>query len=338
MLSPDEVIIRACGTYPTLYATSCKENTKIAVFDHIFNVIGNGLRSQAEFEQHISGKLPLKTRTLGTNLLNGTHEVWTACWSSTKDKYTPQHAEIIIPVGERPSQPTIPDNAWHAPDKQRDKVHLYPNFSAEYSLVYKAELQYWTREWIDAAIWYYQYAKSYFAKGYPGYYGAWPTDKAKQQLVITDYKKTIEGKYSDHAAVTKAYGHPFNGDYATFISTKWDKELARINTFIDDTIAKLQSVKQKELSLTDPVFSGLTTDYKHKWAQKHAEEEGKTTEQWIKDHAGEGKECVVHLTRMNVASNALTDAHNKLIKEYLSDEESTCVNDYVVLLTQFSCN
>lgn len=39
-------------------------------------------------------------------------------------------------------------------------------------------------------------------------------------------------------------------------------------------------------------YSGRTRAYQHLWAEKNAEKAGQTLEEWLKEHAGEGEDCI----------------------------------------------
>ena len=53
LMTPTKAVNFSINMHPSLYASASIELAKLRVYDHIFNVIGNGIRDSEEFVDHL---------------------------------------------------------------------------------------------------------------------------------------------------------------------------------------------------------------------------------------------------------------------------------------------
>jgi hypothetical protein len=235
ILTPDEYVVNKIQSYPTLVLSETYETSKLKVFNQLFNVIGNGVRDDEELLEQISGepmvlseKAFKETYWYGYDIdLTEKHciELVTDCYESDKLNYPKVSDWIELKI--------YPFNP-------------YPNFQVEYSTVYQCPIFLTLgEEWIRAALHFYKHCKEWFKTNWQYYHLAYPqmgengNDKSKFQQ--KDMMEWLE-KYSTHEEVTEAYGVEYDGDVDKFMKKRWEKELNRINDYIDSTIRMLENV------------------------------------------------------------------------------------------------
>lgn len=228
--------------YPTLYASTNFLYSKFAILDHFLNVIGNGIRNNDEMVSCI-GKTNKKANhfveriyredfwwgyekveeiNLGdkTLFLPSSHsgENATHCFEKDKNKY-----------------PNI--KLWYKVDKIDRMIVPYPNFSKEYSLIYRCDkfLEF-PDEWIKEAIFYYSFCKYWFLQDDCYEYSyAFPKKEASQtrrrieEFILYNNSKSNE-------QISKSYGFEFDGDHHKFLSLRWQRERKRILQFIEESL------------------------------------------------------------------------------------------------------
>jgi hypothetical protein len=244
------------NTYPSLYAADNIEQSQYKVYDHIFNVIGNGYRDLEEFiDAH---KITKETKPFIDNFPQKYVEPGALYYAYTKmskigegkDSFDmPDYDSILKEVFTKEEQKDHPEVVQFTNISKHTKKTPYPNFQKQYSMVWKMDMNQLDSSWTKAAIWYYEKTKEFFNSDETHlYHYAWPKDENKQKRLIGDFEKNFErykkeGQTQEefNAEITKAYGFEYKGDTAEFIQGKWNKELNRIHSFIDETLEKLHN-------------------------------------------------------------------------------------------------
>ena len=242
ILTPEEFIIRFVNEHPALFASSSYDETKFRIFDHVFNVIGNGLTTK-----HFMGK-PL------TQCEIETAQKWFSCkragYGYTKIIETLYRGKTIVvadpDANEQPIVAPIQDfnkypNVMHWIKFECDQGKIpYPNFKKPYSMIWdnrQIEFSSLGNDWNNAAIWFYKKCHNFFLDDslVSQYSYAFPSENA-----IRD-KKSIEGlknylsfeRYPTNDDITNAYHCEFIGDrnndtdLFAFAVRRWKQELQK---------------------------------------------------------------------------------------------------------------
>lgn len=250
----------AMNEYPTLCSADSLDDAQFKYFDHIFNVLGNGYRDLQEFiNNHWTGKhnehllesfpskyissQPLyraytKVRKIGT--------IDIPDYDSAIDGiYTEAELKELEGVAI-----SIPNKSQFYDDEPSFPIP-YPNFMQDCSMVWRMDMTKLDSSWTEAAIWYYEEVRKFFKSDKASYYHrAVPTnDRAKKDL-ISDYEKMFlrykkDGMSQEEffEAISDNYELEYDGDTEAFILARWNKELERINLFIDETLDMLKTIK-----------------------------------------------------------------------------------------------
>mgnify|MGYP001415321967 CR=1 FL=1 len=242
LLSPNEYIVNSIHNYPTLYLKYSFEQSKIAVLDHVLNVIGSG---SDDFERMIMGKPQLFSDI----------EPW---FGENKVYELEKNGSRNIVFEDSADTMEI--------KKDKDYYHIpYPNFQKRYSLVHSENYKVMSDDWKKAALDFYLYAKDFFQDKNKSkfYHYAFEiesltkpektdTEEYKKlsrlyntrMNLISDMKKAFEKKTEDQ--ITKDYGVEFIGgktndaDICKFLENRWLKEKTKIEQFLDETITMLE--------------------------------------------------------------------------------------------------
>ncbi len=243
LLSPDEYIVNSINNYPTLYLKYSFEQSKIAVLDHVLNVIGSG---SDDFERMITGK-PKSFAEIENWF--GENKVY---------EYEKNGSRKIVFESS--------ENTMEI-EKYKDYFHVpYPNFQKRYSLVYSENYKVMSDEWKKAALDFYLYAKDFFqdknkSKHYHYAFEMESLTKPEKSdteesrklsrlyntrmNLISDMKKAFEKRTEEE--ITKDYGVEFKGDKTNdadickFLENRWLKEKDKIQKFLDQTITMLKT-------------------------------------------------------------------------------------------------
>lgn len=275
-MTAQEAFNRAIQQYPMLYAAASLHQARCKVFDQIFNVIGNGYRSQKEFD--IGFRVPPAARaqyqTAPTKYIDG-QPLYIGY-----TRATPMFSDDVvarIPGKENPLRGDVnsmlegayteeekhffPDVQLWRPLRVAPDWVPYPNFKTEYSLLYKIDLTKLDESWLDEGIEFYRNARAFFVGPNSHlYHTAWPEDSRQQERLVADFK-TAFSKYVEKSSdpqeqnrlISEAYEFPYTGDVATFIQERWAKEKARILNFISDTVALLETeLLMRQAPANDP--------------------------------------------------------------------------------------
>lgn len=236
IFTPDEYVHHCILTYPSLYAKSTFELAKLAVFDQLFNVIGNGIKDENLFD-HLSNTNSIdmvrSSSLIGKDLYWG----YTKTIKYPGDDYEWADTEsesIIVPDDERANHPEI--KLWVECSYMDTPFSPYCNFQSKYSMVYGGVFKTLPKEWHEAAIWFYEKSREFFTNKSEHYHYAYPShSKRKDERLIYDLEK-YRLTYPSDEAFGNAYEVPFYGDFDDFARRRWNIEKTRILEFIDDTI------------------------------------------------------------------------------------------------------
>ncbi len=263
IMTAEQAFNHAMNSYPALYATSSIEDSKYIYYDHIFNTIGNGYRSTKEF---------IKEHTIteeNKHLLDSFPQKYIAdeplYYAYTKTKkfadfemgdassilpgiYTEKEIEEMVGVVKvfvQANASIIEDEDY----QYDERLIPYPNFSKTYSMVWKMDLSQLDDSWKYAAIEFYERAKGFFLGEFSHlYHDAAPKSEWKMEEVVDSYESNFKRYKKDemtnedwYKIITKEYGQEYSGDTRDFINKRWEKEEARIKSFIDETLEKLHN-------------------------------------------------------------------------------------------------
>lgn len=262
IMTAEQAFNYAMNKYPSLYATSSLQDSKYIYQDHIFNTIGNGYRNLKEFiEEHAINKE-------NEHLLASFPEKYISdeplYYAYTKTKkfadfeigdsdsilpgvYTEKEINEMVGVAKcfvQTNAPIIEDDEF----PYDERLIPYPNFSKEYSLVWKMDLSQLDDSWKIAALEFYERAKDFFTGDFSHLYhnAAHKSDWRMEETIEsyeTNFKRYKKDGMSDkdwYVVISKEYGHLYDGDTKKFIETKWIKEKERIIEFIEETLGKLE--------------------------------------------------------------------------------------------------
>lgn len=259
LLTPKKCVNLDVNTYPSLYASAGYELAKLRVYDHIFNVIGNGIRDTEEFKYHMRNRrkgvqTPPAKYLSGEPLFRGYTEV-----TSYGEEYDLDDERFLMPVNGSDLEELFSEaeKADHPEVKRWIKVNAntkfipYPNFEKTYSIVWRMDTALLTEEWIDEIIWFYRKCEEFFdgPNSYE-YHSAIPADARQlerrvkdQDQHLTKYMKADKPVEECWADITAAYGTEYRGDTLDFLQRRWEKEHNRIRAYITETIAMLEGLK-----------------------------------------------------------------------------------------------
>ena len=248
--TPEQYILKAVGTYPTLYSNTTYDKVRYAVLDQIFNTIGNGIWEIKEFEYHDYDFDGARKYITEESIFYGYHkddcEYVDVGSNEPWCRHKPGAKSIYVLDSERVNHPEIGD--WLECTRGKSK-NPYPNFDKTYSMVWDKEFTFSDlgSEWIKEAIWFYQESLKYFedSESYKAYSYAFPRydsylKRDITESVLMDFKEMIAGKYDSYSALSEAYGvEGYDGDDYKFLCKRWNQERARIIKFITETIELL---------------------------------------------------------------------------------------------------
>ena len=234
MLTPTEYVRNQVMMYPTLFAAPSYEDAAFKAFDHLFNVIGNGVDGIKEFnakpdhcdERYFTGEKIYygytQTEEIDGKLYSVIGNEDPIC-SLESDRHL--HPEIKLWTDARVTKKNAP----------------YCNFKKQYSMVYNKLFESVDYKWIDAAIWFYNECLTFFNGDCSSYHYAFPkSTKHDTDIAILDHLEAFGER--THEEISRDWGFPYNGDIEKFLVGKWQLELARIRQFIIETIGMLKEM------------------------------------------------------------------------------------------------
>ena len=229
IMTPQEYIKQNVVAFPTLFKKSDLHHTKMAIYDQLLNVIGNGIDD--------SNIIDYLNPELITENLEEEFDIY-----MSEPLYTGHNEDFSIfesGILKRDFDKYSGVTTWKA-DKEAfsDKYSLYPNFQEQYSLIYDTEVFYSSKEWIKEIIWFYK--MSLIEIESDNYKTSFPKNNVKEnEFVVNSYTKTL-ANYDSNEAITKAYDLEFDGDVEKFITNRWIKDKKKIIKFIKNTLLKLE--------------------------------------------------------------------------------------------------
>lgn len=252
VMSPEFFVYKRVIDHPSMYGAMGYEKAKKVIFDHVFNVLGNGIDKSDIPRMFKSSKFP--SRQIAKMYMDS-EEIMTA-YLGGKTIYLDDGEEFQMPsldhcMGyyrkeEIDDYPEV--TQWVSCGQERKNTSFvpYPNFQKKYSLAWSDEFKKFIDEhedWKIAIVEYYQQCLEYFqdddcdntySDAYPG------TDPER---TVRDLER-IHRKYDSHEDFTESYGGrgiDYNGNMEDFCKARWIQEKKRIIQFIYETIEYLQS-------------------------------------------------------------------------------------------------
>jgi hypothetical protein len=118
----------------------------------------------------------------------------------------------------------------------------YPNFEKEYSPFWKPGVEYIQEDWRYGALWWLAECKKYFNSNRIMNYFYYPSEKNIEDFTEVLKRFLNEGRSIEQ--INKDYRlECFNGtNFEDFAYDKWDKELNKILTFIEETTYRLLTI------------------------------------------------------------------------------------------------
>lgn len=259
IMTADEAFNVSMNKHASLYSANSLEEAKLKYYDQIFNTIGNGYRDMKEFKDGhtVTAKNIQLTQSFAEKYITG--EPLFYAYTEVEEKYgyksgkessslpglyTKEELKLMPEVVH-----TMQANANYF--KEDYNFNPYPNFQKEYSLVWD-DISKLDKSWPESALVFYKKCQNYFSSdAVSNYYYACPKDNEteKWERSIESFEKNFtryktEGMTQDeyHQKVSKEYEVEYSGDTKDFIKRRWEKEHARINEFLDETIERLESI------------------------------------------------------------------------------------------------
>lgn len=235
----------AMNEYPMLYTARTVTLAKLKFSDQIFNVIGNGISSVSDFESNFT------ITDANKNIIDS----YPSSYITNQPLYTvyritdtglSQYLENLYTEQQLEQFSNDPAYVWYRANRLMDNFDPYPNFDSKYSLVYNVDLQQYDSSWTIAAIYFYTKMKEWFNSDSVWKYPAAGHLKDMQTCIV-EYERMFKRYEGDaqtleerNVKISNAYGIEYTGNIEQFIHTRWNNELNRIITFIDETLIKLQ--------------------------------------------------------------------------------------------------
>ena len=238
MLSPEQYVYNQVASYPALYHADGYESAAKRVFDQFFNVIGNGVDLPEELDRPITDLVEAEKFLRGENLYYGYTEVEDLGRGVIIPKRSSDNNYLVCVESEKALHPKVvlwvdcKDYPWTP----------YPNFEKKYSTVYEPEFKYLGKEWIEAAIWFYEECVKFFNNTPELYAYAYPRKSQREtDNRLYDARVRLQS-YKSNEEISEAYECEFDGDIDKFLRLRWEKELSRIDRFISETLSYLREL------------------------------------------------------------------------------------------------
>ena len=231
---PNEYVLACVSRYPSLYADNTVDGVKVRVFDQLFNVIGNGIRDHDELLAHLRVFEFDRERALRFCQGEKAYYGYTKTRKiGIRDVGFPDGDSITVAESERVNHPEIV--LWQ--DCGRYEWNPYPNFEKKYSTVWQTNFSELGPDWADAVVWFYTRCNEWFDHNESKYHYAYPCNKPGKSQQLLDNMIVARNRYESDEAFALAYGGgEFNGDMDLFLKARWQKNLADIREYIQETI------------------------------------------------------------------------------------------------------
>ena len=238
MLSPEQYVYNQVASYPSLYHANSYDAAAKRVFDQLFNVIGNGVDLPDELDRPIVDQVEVAKFLRGEKVYWGYTEVEELANGVMIPKRSSIGKSLICVESEKALHPEVllwidcKDYPWTP----------YPNFEKKYSTVYEPEFKDLGKEWIEAAIWFYEECVEFFNNTPEWYAYAYPR-KSQRETDNQLYNMRVRlQSYKSNEEISEAYECEFDGDIDKFLRLRWEKELSRIDRFISETLSYLREL------------------------------------------------------------------------------------------------
>lgn len=255
----------AMNMYPSLYGGDSLLSAKFKYYDHIFNTIGNGYRDMKEFKDShtITSKNIHLTQSFPEKYITGEPLFYAYTEVKERHGYNIGKQSSSLPglyTKEELNSMSQVKHAMQTNANYFDEIIIfnpYPNFDKDYSFVWE-DISKLDKSWPESALVFYQKCQEYFASDkVSNYHYACPKD-----IEIEKWKESIEifeenfAKYKTEGItqseynqkISKAYEIEYNGDTKDFIKRRWEKEHARINEFLNETVERLEAMLTPEIT------------------------------------------------------------------------------------------
>ena len=238
MLSPEQYVYNQVASYPSLYHANSYDAAAKRVFDQLFNVIGNGVDLPDELDRPIVDQVEVAKFLRGEKVYWGYTEVEELANGVMIPKRSSDQNHLVCVESEKTLHPEVllwidcKDYPWTP----------YPNFEKKYSTVYEPEFKNLGKEWIEAAIWFYEECVEFFNNTPEWYVYAYPCKFQREtDNRVYDMKVRLQS-YKSNEEISEAYGCEFDGDIDKFLRLRWEKDLSRIDRFISKTLSYLREL------------------------------------------------------------------------------------------------
>ena len=238
MLSPEQYVYNQVASYPSLYHANSYDAAAKRVFDQLFNVIGNGVDLPDELDRPIVDQVEVAKFLRGENVYYGYTEVENLGHGVIIPKRSSDDNYLVCVESEKALHPEV--LLWI--DCKEYPWTPYPNFEKKYSTVYEPEFKDLGKEWIEAAIWFYEECVKFFNNTPELYAYAYPRKSQREtDNRLYDMRVRLQS-YKSNEEISEAYECEFDGDIDKFLRLRWEKELSRIDRFISETLSYLREL------------------------------------------------------------------------------------------------
>lgn len=239
LLTPDEYVTRSITRHPSLYASVSPEIAKLAIYDHTFNVIGNGLLLEDfQYEAPTPEEYAQAAKWFScSKLFAGYTQV------VTEDNWTRPVGvpSVYVLEEEKANHPQV---LYWVKYLSRTRFVPYPNFQKQYSQVWDSKefnLTMLSSEWAKAADWFYAQCQAFFLdeEQVLHYFRAFPGQYPLEN-VLREWRAALK-KYDSTEAISQAYGYEFEGDpsndddVARFCVRGWVQHREQVLAFLAET-------------------------------------------------------------------------------------------------------
>ena len=240
MLSPEQYVYNQVASYPSLYHADSYESAAKKVFNQFFNVIGNGVHLPEELDRPITDLVEAEKFLRGENIYYGYTEVEDLGRGVIIPKRSSDDNYLVCVESEKALHPEV--LLWI--DCKEYPWTPYPNFEKKYSTVYEPEFKDLGKEWIEAAIWFYEECVKFFNNTPELYVYAYPRKSQREtDNRLYDMRVRLQS-YKSNEEISEAYECEFDGDIDKFLRLRWEKKLSRIDRFISETLSYIKFTRK----------------------------------------------------------------------------------------------
>lgn len=263
ILTAEQALNYYLNKSPGMLLSKSLDDSKKIFYDYIFNTIGNCLTEDNSFfnfitidENEFDLTLSVPEKYISPiDVYEGYREgtFIPEIKKDGEDFYIPKTNSKIDGFYTKDEFKNHPDIYIWLKTEKLDTVDYYPNFSKEYSTLWKIDLNKLDKSWIQEAILFYQNANSFFnSPDSSTYQLAYPGNETQkkesyencEKYIAYYLKKDSQTEKELFNLVTETFGNKivFNGDIDQFLTEKWQLEKKEILLFISETIEKLELV------------------------------------------------------------------------------------------------